>query len=356
MTRLLLVFCLLSLHSILSAQPIRWQTRAESIDIGARVEILEDKEGNYSIGEVSQGTLSKSFTPWQKPILNFGQTESIYWLRFRFDNPDREDLWLELEQAFLPEADMYYQQADGSWQIVHAGYQVPLYEKPFASHYQLFQLPTGEYEIYLRLYSYMHPIPVKIYDHSTYEAKAAKQKIIYGLYTGLLVFVILNNLFLFFSLRKPIYLLYTFLVLSFVANAAFVMEGFGLYVFPDLDLLEAFRLEPTISTTMAFLYCLAFLEVKKYDPRMYRIGIGILIYLVTYIFIRPLLPVQISEPITQGSALLTILLEGYIGLRTYRRGNRIGRIYAIAYFIFFVSVTMDIVYLYAAKPEHLFTL
>ncbi|MFK7923064.1 MAG: response regulator [Bacteroidia bacterium] len=351
-----LIICLLCTIIDLNAQEIVWQDDWDELDIGDKVEVFEDSVGGLTIDQVSSGSLSNAFKRWDKPILNFGMTRSIHWIRISIDNPEREDLWLELEQAFLPYADMYILQGDSTWQVKKSGYTVPLYEKPFASHYQLFALPTGQSQLYIRLYSYMHPIPLHIYDHKSYEAKAAKQKIVYGLYSGLLIFVILNNLFLFFSLRKRIYLFYVFLVLTFLANAAFVMEGYGLYVFPNMDLLEGFRLEPTISTTFAFFYCLAFLEVKKYDPKMYRIGVGILIYLVSYIFIRPFLAFEISEPLTQGVALLTILLEAYIGIRTYRRGNRIGLIYATAYFIFFTSVTMDIVYLYAAQPAHILSL
>jgi hypothetical protein len=173
-----------------------------------------------------RASMPHDFVASSKPILNFGITDSFYWLKFKLDNETNDHLLLEMAQSFLPVSDFYYRGDDGQWTVQHAGYQVGVDQKRVKHHFQLFPLPRGNHDFYVRFQSFSPPTPVRIWRDEVYEVKANHQKLIYGLYEGILLFVVINNILLFFSFRRFSYLHYAVVVLLYAATVAAVSDGF----------------------------------------------------------------------------------------------------------------------------------
>jgi len=215
MNYILVVFSLFFIQwsGYLSAQEINWNGNTNSISIGENVSLLEDSTRQLTIHEITERFYQSKFEQSTQEIIHLGFTESTFWLKFSVHNPDSEDLLLVMEQAFLPMTNLYLQNKNtGEWKVQKSGYQVPFEDKPFQSHYQIFHLPKGKYEVYVQFQSYTHPIPIKLWDAKNYKKKALQQKLSYAIIVGLFIFVILNNLFLFFSLKTLTYFHYALLV------------------------------------------------------------------------------------------------------------------------------------------------
>ena len=104
------IFLLLFSCSVFStqAQNILWDGKHENITIGNQLSTLEDAKGSFSIEQIASDSFQKKFMPSEKVILNFGFTESYYWLKFSLDNSINDDLYLEIAHAFLPVTELYY--------------------------------------------------------------------------------------------------------------------------------------------------------------------------------------------------------------------------------------------------------
>ncbi|MBC8155297.1 MAG: hypothetical protein H7Z72_20595, partial [Bacteroidetes bacterium] len=82
MKKAVFLLCFALSAALAAGQPIDWDGRREVQTIGGQVEFLEDPGGRLTIGQVSEPPWAGRFTRSDKPILNFGFTESVYWLKF----------------------------------------------------------------------------------------------------------------------------------------------------------------------------------------------------------------------------------------------------------------------------------
>ncbi|MPR35064.1 sensor histidine kinase [Salmonirosea aquatica] len=356
MRKWIILWALVLGFSVVKSQPIVWDGTKESVGIGRQVSYYEDPEGVLTIDQVSSDSLASRFTRSTKDILNFGFSESVHWVRFNVDNRTQETLLLEVAQPYLPVADLYYREPSGKWHVQKSGYQVNLYKKRVKHFYQIFTLPTYPTPVYLRYVSYSQPVPLSIWKEQAFEVKSNKQIIVYGMYFGVLLFVIINNLFLFLSLRRSIYLHYVFVVVFYILDVACVMEGFILYLYPEIDLLYWFLLVPNISTAVTFWFGIRFLEVKKYTPRLYRFSLVILAYCVSYIVWSMYLPLMVEVPLNSIHSLFNLGFILYLGIQTGRKGNRSGYYYAFSYTFFVLLIFVEAFYIQVGSPTYLFEL
>ena len=330
---------------------IVWEGNVMSI--GDRVEILEDVTGTLTYEEVVSGDYKNKFKPSENLILNLGYTDSFFWLRFTVKNVTKSNLLLELAQAGLPVADLYYRVKGDSLKHLKAGYSVKMKEKFFNSSYQVFALPPGKTECYIRLNSNSEPIPIHLHNQKNFELESTWQKIGYGIYLGLMIFVALYNLFLFISLRKKLYLFYALIVLIYICYSAAVVDGFIVYFVPKVDLKFLYTTIPAIGITLQTFYCLVFLEVKKFSLQTYKIVKGIIIYFAIWMIAKFFFAFPIVQPINTVNALLSFLTMGFVGVKVGTKGSKMGYYFAIAYFIYFMLVAVQALYINTGSPEYI---
>ncbi|HEX8677299.1 MAG TPA: hypothetical protein VF700_08765, partial [Segetibacter sp.] len=65
---------------------------------------------------------------------------------------------------------------------------------------------SGKQEYYVRLAPSVHPVPIRIWNERAYQINTGRQRIVYGIYSGILLFAIGINLLLFFVLKRTYYL------------------------------------------------------------------------------------------------------------------------------------------------------
>ncbi|WP_082680080.1 sensor histidine kinase [Paucibacter sp. KCTC 42545] len=95
-----------------------------------------------------QDAQHQGFRPMQSGDKHPGYSGSAFWLRLRLHNPGTQSLsrYLLIEPARLEEVALYRQQADGNWQVSHAGTSHPFGERELAMRESAFivQLAPGQ--------------------------------------------------------------------------------------------------------------------------------------------------------------------------------------------------------------------
>lgn len=351
------VFLILSVLLSSSAwSQIIWNGNKDYLNISRQVYFLEDKEGVLDISQISSDKYDRTFQLSGKPLLNFGFNESVYWLRFTFVSDTSDSLLLELSHAFIPYAELYFQLQDGSWRSIKSGYKVNLNNKLIKDHYQIFPLPNGRKNFYLKFTPYLHPVVVKVWNKNAYLLNANRQRMIYGFYVGMLFFAISINIFLFIALKRIYYLLYSILVFLYAAASAGVMEGYMIYFFPEADLMYWYKIIPVLNMPILLFYCMSFLEVKKASPLMYRVTLCTCIFLILYIIYLHFSPLLPFLKLNQLFSLVVFILVIRLGIIVGKTGNRLGYYFTITYSVWFILLCFELVYIQFGVPPHIFDL
>ena len=341
------------LSNLSNAQPVVWSEKNVELNIGNRIEILEDPTGDLSFKDIQEPETQGNFKKWEKPIITLGYTESFFWIKFKIDNPTTQKLMLEVGQAGLPDCDLYSQISPDSTLIFKAGANTKFHNRIEKSSFQVFPLPAGSHEYYLRLTSNSGPIPLKLYNEREYDEKSLSQKFVYGIYLGLMLFVFLSNLFFFLSLKNFLYAVNSINVLLFTCYSMAVVDGFVVYFFSQVDIIFWYTTIPPLGMIVQTVYSLWFLEVKKYRPKLYK---SILVVIGVYVFwfvLKFFLSFPIVQPINTLQALFSFFLMGLIGIRVGQKGNKFGYYFALTYFVYFLMVLAEATYINTGEPEYI---
>lgn len=346
-----LTLLLLFIPTILMGQDVIWNNDLNSISVGDKVSIYEDREGHLNFEEVR--SFKKEFTLSESNILSLGYTDSYFWLRINIHNNTSSNAILELAQAGLPDVEYYYVSNDTLVSHYKAGYNVALDEKYKKSSYQAFPIPPGKGTCYIRLNSNSEPIPIHIHSIDSFELESNKKKFAYGIYLGLMIFVALNSIFLFISLRRKLYLFYALIVIMYISYSAAVIDGFIVYFISKADIKFLYTTIPSIGIVLQTIYCLVFLEVKKYSPKLFSIVKGFVIYFAIWMIAKFFFSFPTVQPINTINALISFFIMGSVGTYVGKKGNKMGYYFALAYFIYFFLVVIQAVYINTGNPKYL---
>ena len=317
--------------------------------------IFEEEDESFDINDVSDSLFQSKFSQRKLSQINFERSVSVFWIKFSIQNHSGDSLLLELAQALIPEASLYFHEENGAWAIINSGFTTSIFDKPIPHNFQLFSLPSNQTEFYLRIQANGAPLPVTLWNQDFYTKKIAGQKIVYGIYMGIMLFVILLNLFLYVTLGRVGYLHYAFLVFLYATFSAF-FEGYILYIFPNIDLMYWYTLNPVVNQPNGLLFCIFFLDIRKYSGKLFISSLVLLAYFFSYIIWYRFLPLLTEHTITQLHALGGILVMATLGILIGRKGNKLGYYFSLAYFVFFVIASIEVIYLQTGKPSHIFDL
>lgn len=293
-----------------------------------------DQGPKYHLGTVNQSTQEM----WT--LIRIPRSESPY--------------YLELAQPLIRHTVLYFQK-NGVWDSLISGNSIPLDLKPVKSHHQVFALPAHIDSVYLYLHGEGVPTPIFLWPAKEYERSTSRQQITFGIYMGILCFVVFTNLLMYFALRRWIFFHYSGLVFMYGAFSA-ISDGYISYLIPQIDLNYWYTLNPIVNQPNGLLYALLFLEVRRYRPQLFLWGLGLVCYFASYIYWHQwLAPVHINL-VNQVHALIGIMTMAAIGIITARKGNRLGYYFALAYLVFFGIAAIEVVYLRTGQPGHLFNL
>lgn len=205
---------------------LRLDESSEHYEAGPYLEILEDAQGQWGIAEITDPAFSEVFTPINSSTVNRGVTSSTYWVRFSLSQQkgsvsarSRKIPWLlDIGWPFFDRIEAYIVSSASS-RIPPKITPVPFYKvfRPIGGSNsqnqgllaRLPKLPTAEQTIYLRLRAngvfFLHPVICTV---KSYLETSALRMLSFGLYLGLLLALLLYNLFLYFCLRDRSYLWY----------------------------------------------------------------------------------------------------------------------------------------------------
>lgn len=274
--------------------------------------------GRTSLRDVTKATFERSTTR----IPNLGINDKEVWARFSLTNNGKEtDRLLKVANATFDEASLYTFSPEGvlldsTLISKHLPFSSRKYNDP--NYIYDIHIEPGQTRVYyLRIVSKMPVIlPVYVTQPQQQFIEVAKEYLFSGTYMGIVLIMVVYNLFLFLSIRDRGYAYYVIYVM-FVGLTQVGLKGFNFqFLWPGWPAFENISviLFAAISGIAAIFFTIQFLEVKKYFRRLYYMLLvlaGLFALSLVYLFISAHTAFLIMQSATTLSSLGLFLVACY---------------------------------------------
>ena len=343
-----LVIVLLGLLHVL-ARAVDFDDTTRHLPLGRVMQVYEDREGSASIAQVSAPLFANRFRTHHEDVLNAGYSTSVFWLKvdLHYLAPARSAprQWL-LELAYPPldHLELYLPDSDGVYRLVQrTGDALPYDSRQIRQNNYLFTLPLlpGQATtVYLRLHSEGSvQAPLALWSSEAYMEEQPTRLYVLGMIYGVLLVMLVYNLFIYLSVRDVSYLYYILYIASFGLYQVSVNGAGVAYFWPNSPWWANAATPLFIGAAGLFgcQFARYFLRLGKLSRGLDRLlqllmlgGGGVMLLAVT-------MPYGIALRMATVLALLFTVSIFTAGLYAWSRGLRVARWFIIAWTAFLLG-------------------
>jgi signal transduction histidine kinase len=350
-------FSFLSVASV--AETVLYSDKTSRLDLGGSIEILEDKAGALSF---EQALASDQFKLSTQKVPNLGLSSSAFWLKIRIRNQSSSgQLLLMLEQPNMDEVALYLPKTDGTYDVQKMGeyqdFAIRLYQIPDYL-FRINIVPGKDATYLMRIKSTEQiQVPLVLGTEDSILNFLSQKHILSGIYFGIMLVMLLYNLFIYFTVRDKSYLYYVvYIVIILLTQTS--LQGFPFqYLWPHSPWMAIHGgfFFPSLVGIAGLAFLRVFLHTAEFTPRLDRIAV------VFYIIYSISILLAIFNIYTASYALMEItamLVSTYMltmGIVIYRKGYRPAKFFLIAWTFFLVGVVIYIMKDFGIFPYNNFT-
>lgn len=205
-----------------SARVLVLNDNQESYSLMDYLEFLEDPKGALTIDEAASEHNRRRFAPRSGRKSNFGFSNSVFWARLRIDNQSAHKEWVAVVNrsyvATVDHINTYIPQTDGGFRCYKDGESVPVSRRQIPDignpAFKLEFTPGQAQTIYFRIHDEgLLYLPIGLYSWRGLISYGMKN-FIWAVLLGAFVFFFLYNLLLYSSLRDPVFLYFSLVLIS----------------------------------------------------------------------------------------------------------------------------------------------
>lgn len=352
-----LLLCFAGLFSF--AQPIRVSSD-ESMLIGKSLQIFVDSTNKASFEDVINNS---KFEPSLSNVPNLGVADVTVWAKLDISNEAKSNkLTLQVENPLLDEVTLYRLSGDGAYDEKRISKDEPFTARGNKSQYYQYQLINidGVSTYYLKIKSNTQLlIPVRVGTVEKVDEANMNRDLLMGLYFGIMLVMLLYNLFIYFSTKDKSYLYYILYIIS-VTLVQLNITGFGFkYLWPGAYQFEKLSvyLFPSFTAFTSIAFIRNFLHTKKYTPKLHKwFWIFIVAYIITIInaFVGSK---HLSYNLLNVNALpLALYMIAIAGIIHFKHKYRPALFFLVAWTVFLISVMLFVMKDFGVLPYNLLTI
>jgi signal transduction histidine kinase/CheY-like chemotaxis protein len=341
---LMLLLCL-----PLLANAVEFDEFTQSLPLGRTLQVLEDAGGQATIADVRAQAAAGNFKPHHKDTLNAGYSRSVFWLKidlhYRPTDPAAQRSWL-LELAYPPldHLDLYLPDADGNYRLVRqTGDALPFATREIRQNNYLFDLtfkPDQSETIYLRLSSEGSiQAPVTLWSSTAYLEEQPVRLYVLGLIYGVLLGMVVYNLFIYLSVRDTSYLYYIFYIASFGLYQLSVNGAAVQYFWPDNPWWANAATPFFIGCAGLFgsQFARSFLQMAAHSRWLDRLLLALVAFSALVIGLSLMTSYALALRLATALALTFTVVIFAAGIFAWLRGLRVARYFIIAWSAFLLG-------------------
>jgi len=360
---LMLLFCLPFM-----ASAVEFDEFTQSLPLGRSLQVFEDPSGQASIADVRAQAAAGNFKPHDKATLNAGYSRSAFWLKidlhYRPSNPAAQRTWL-LELAYPPldHLDLYMPDAAGDYRLVRqTGDAWPFASREIRQNNYLFDLsfePDQQQTVYLRLASEGSiQAPVTLWSSTAYLEDQPVRLYVLGIIYGVLLGMVVYNLFIYLSVRDTSYLYYIFYIASFGLYQLSVNGAAVEYFWPDNPWWANAATPFFIGCAGLFgsQFARSFLQTKTHSRWLDRLLIGLIVFGALVIGLSLMTSYALALRLATTLALTFTVVIFAAGILAWWRGLRVARYFIIAWSAFLLGGIVNTLMVLGLLPNVFLTM
>ncbi|PJZ26777.1 guanylate cyclase [Leptospira hartskeerlii] len=335
--------------SLFAVDKIRVSKDIERLPLGKSVYYLEDPERKLTFEDISKPDAEPKFIKSDKDSLDFGQLNYNYWFRLTFENdtPESVSKLVEINYSNIDIVQFYKPNSDGTYSKEESGMLFPFSARSFKNRnfvYQIELQPGQQKTYYLMTWtSGGLNIPLTLWDKETFSQYNADVQHGLGLYYGVMIVMILYNIFIFFSVRDVSYFYYVCYILGFL-GIQLVLTGHGFqYLWPAFPFLQRnfYVVFTGICMASVLLFTKRFLNTKENVPKWLDKSMKALIVAHGFIMLTPLvLPPEITVKLALVLTLPVLIFIPAATVISFMKKFRPARYFLLAFTVLTVSGTV----------------
>ncbi|MCO6060043.1 response regulator [Pseudomonas sp. MOB-449] len=363
-TLILLFLCLFSSM----ATAVEFDEHLRSLPLGQHMDVFEDVRGDAEIDDISSPALDSSFRRHDKPVLNAGYSRSVFWLRIDLDYRPRskggvQDWLLELAYPPLDRLDLYVPDAQGGYRLAQrTGDALPFSSRDIKRNNYVFSLslqPNQPQRLYLRLQSEGSiQAPLTLWSPRAFLEEQPERIYVLGIIYGVLLVMLVYNLFIYLSVRDTSYLYYILYIGSFGLYQISV-NGAGIqYFWPDSPW-WANAATPFLIGSAALFGCQfsrRFLHTADHSPWMDRALLGLMFLGGLAMVLALTVSYGLALRLATTLALTFTVVIFAAGVLAWLRGMRVARYFIIAWSAFLLGGAINTLMVLGYLPNIFFTM
>ena len=294
---------------------------------------------------------------------NMGYDSRAHWFRFSLQSPESGQVE-RITRIRYPQIDdiRFLLFRNGELKTsYHTGDRQPFSERPIRHPQFLFptSLEAGnDYEVLIRVQTNgAVQLPLRVWEPNALFAQLSLQDQAHAMYYGILLVVVLFNLFIFLALREATYLYYTLAISSYLLLMSTLRGTAFAVLWPQLPWLHNQMMLATIPAGILFsaLFVRAFLRLDRNNPRLDMlakgaISMGFLALLGAFV-----LDYSFSTRFSVVLAVPAFLLLLSIGPIEWARGNRAAKFYTVGWAALSIGCTLAALNKLGWVPNHFLT-
>ncbi len=331
----------------------------QKIVMGRNVMIGQDKSGTLSVNDVIR---QLEFKPSNQDIINLGVSSSIYWFQFSILNKSKNShLLLDISRPDVNLLTLYSSGPDNKPIAQQLGNIFTFSKRIYNNQDFIFDIniPSGEQRIFfLRVKSSTQMLlPLQLGSEKDILEYLSIKDLIFGLFFGLVCAMFFYNLFIYFTVRDPIYLYYVGYILVTTVSQC-TLQGYSFkYFWPSSTWLaqNGIFLFTNLGGISAVIFTKKFLQTKYYAPKL-----NVVFSIVAWVFVLSIVLMlfnkrKLSFVIMQNTTLMGSLLTITMGVTTFKRGYEPAKFFLFAWFSLCIGATIFVLKDYGILPVNTFT-
>ena len=362
-------FCLLLLSLLpLLASAVEFDEHTRALPLGQEMAVFEDVRGAVSIADVSSEALAEAFHRHTKPVLNAGYSRSVFWLRldlnYRPQTSSGAQPWL-LEIAYPPldQIELYLPDGRGGFELTQrTGDALPFASRQIAQNNYVFALdlpPNQPQRLYLRVQSQGSLIvPLTLWSPTAYLEELPGRIYVLGIIYGVLLVMLLYNLFIYLSVRDRSYFYYIIYIAAFGLYQVSV-NGAGIQYFWPNNPWWANAATPFLIGLTAVAGCQfarSFLLTREYSPWIDRLLMLLMATGVLVMLLALFASYATALRLATALALLFTVIILLAGVLAWRRGLRVARYFIVAWSAFLLGGMVNTLMVLGLLPNTFLTM
>jgi len=334
--------------NIFAAPPVLLEEGVETYPLGPHLDILEDRVGAWTIGDVRSEGFAEKWVPNKKSAPNYGVTQSVFWVRFRLKNPypSMHQVFLKLANPFLDHITVYCFENNRLRKEIRSGELLPFQQRKIPNHHFVFELRPDARQwmsVYLKIRTNgVMDLPLELLSTKAFIENTKHEYTGYAIYFGIIISMIIYNLFLYFSIQEPVYFHY---VLFLSAMSILNLSATGLaneYLWPASPLWGDRATNIFVAVTLAFgaLFVKSYLNIKQNLPSMNK---SFILIIWAALFMGGLATFD-KTPLTMtllySMVVIVVPIAIIVGIVCWIRKVPATQIYLIAWIVFLVGTVI----------------